>query len=189
MDTYRYSIGIGAKYKFGTEIEFSNTRLKRLEENFSKEKLPVKYIFGHKILHPDYSIWYLDDDITVGKHIEGEFYGGELSSRILSDQKECWIELRDICKILRNNDAIINETCSNHITVDLSNLKNENRFFEIFAKLIALYENEIEIFYMGDRYIKRTTKSNYARNISFPLLRKMNSIHFDQPDFFISIKI
>lgn len=188
MNTYRYSIGLGDKYRFGTEIEFSNARLKRLEEDFSKEKLPVKYIFGHKILHPDYSIWYLDDDITVSEYIEGEFYGGELSSRILSDQKEYWIELRDICNILRNNDAIINETCSNHITVDLSNLKNENKFFEIFVKLIALYESEIEMFYMGDKYIKRTTKSNYARSLSFPLQRKINSIHFEQPDFLYQLK-
>lgn len=188
MDTYRYFLELGDKYRFGTEIEFSNARLKLLEENFIKENLPVKYVFGHKNLHPDYSIWYLDDDITVSKYINGEFYGGELSSRILTDQEEYWIELRSICNILKNNKSMITDKCSNHITVDLSNLKNERYFFEVFSKLLALYELEIETFYMGDRYLNRETKWEYAQSISFPLLRKINSIDFNKKDFMYDLK-
>lgn len=188
MDTYRYFLGLGNKYKFGTEIEFSNTRLRELEEKFIKEKLPVKYTLGHKNLHPDYSVWYLDSDITVSRYINGGFSGGELSSKILCDQKECWIELKNICDILRDSNSTVNDQCSNHITIDLSHLENEAYFFEVFSKLIALYETEIEIFYMGDTYLNRKTRIDYASSMSFALLRKINSIDFNKQNFLHELK-
>lgn len=188
MNKYRYSLGLGDKYRFGTEIEFSNAKLKELEEKFIKEKLPVKYVLEHKDSHPDYSVWYLDGDITVSRYIDGGFNGGELSSRILFDQEEYWMELRNICSILRNSNSIITDKCSNHITIDLSNLKEEAYFFEIFSKLIALYETELEIFYMGDSYLDRETKTKYASNMSFALLRKINSIDFSKKNFLQELK-
>lgn len=188
MNTYRYSLGLKDKYRFGTEIEFSNTRLKELEEKFMEKELPVKYILGHKDLHPDYSVWYLDGDITVSKYLDGGFFGGELSSRILLDWKEYWTELRNICNILRNSDAIITNQCSNHITIDLSHLENEAYFFEILSKIIVLYETELEIFYMGDSYLNRETKIKYANNMSFALLRKINSIDFNKSNFLNDLK-
>lgn len=188
MGKYRYSIGLNEKYNFGTEIEFSNAKLTVLEDQFKNNNLPVKYVFNHKFMKPDYSMWYLDTDTTVSKYINGIFHGGELSSRILLDKKEYWTELKKICDILKNNDASINDVCSNHITVDLSNLRNDKKFFEVFSKLIALYEKELETFYMGDKYLNRKTKIDYASSISFALLCKINSINFEKEDFLYDLR-
>lgn len=188
MTNYRYSINLDNKYSFGTEIEFAKAELLALKELFISENLPIQYMVEHKSNHPNYSMWYLDTDTTVSEYKSRSFYGGELSSRILSDTKECWIELKKICSILKSNNACVSNVCSNHITVDLSILRDERKFFEIFSKIIAIYEREIETFYMGDKYLNRKTKNNYASSLSFALLHKINSVNFQKKDFLNDLK-
>lgn len=87
-----------------------------------------------------------------------------------------WIEIEEICYILLENRAEINELCSNHISVDLSPIKNENLFFETLVKAIIKYERQMDLFYMGDCYLERSTKDTYARKMSTRLLPKLFKI-------------
>lgn len=189
MGKYRYDIGIGSKYLFGTEIEFTGVYLDSLTKLFKENNSPVRFALSHKSTgYTKYDEWYLDKDGTVTKEDDGKLFGGELSSRILTDKKKAWIELKDICGLLKKAGANANYNCSNHVRVNLSSIQNEPYFFEVLSKLIAIYEPEIKLFYMGDDYQTRRTSFEYARDLSGSLLEYINDIDFNDSDFFYKFK-
>ncbi len=185
MGNYRYDIGLGNKYLFGTELEFTNVYLDNLSKLFRDLSLPVRYAINHKSRgFTKFDEWYLDVDSTVSFRKDGRHFGGELSSRILTDKKKIWIELKDICDVLKYAGVDVNEKCSNHVRVNLASISDERYFFEVLSKLIALFENEIKLFYMGDNYLVRRSSFDYARPISDQLLKFINSVDFSAPDFY-----
>lgn len=189
MGRYRYDIGLGDRYLFGSEIEFTGVYLEHLDKLFSNMNLPVRYIINHKSNgYIKYDEWYLDKDSTVTIDKDGNNFGGELSSKILTDKKKYWEELRDICDVLKSNGAFSDFNCSNHVRVNLACIKDENYFFEVLTKLIALYEIDIKLFYMGDDYLKRSTAFEYARDLGDSLLSYINEIDFSSPDFYYKFR-
>ncbi len=189
MGRYRYDIGIGDKYLFGTELEFTGIFIDNLESIFRRNKIPVRYALDHKSRgFIKYDEWYLDKDGTVTKDKDNRSFGGELSSRILSDKRKVWEELRDICDILKSEGASINGTCSNHVRVNLSCIQNERYFFEVLSKLIVLYEVDMRLFYMGDDYLIRQSSFDYSRRLGDRLIDYINSIDFSDPDFYYKFK-
>jgi len=184
MIKYKDNIGIN-KYNFGTEIEFSDINIGLLYKNFKKENCNVKFVLDHKLKGFDFNkYWCLDRDATVtytyydDNQFGKSYYGGEISSKILNDNPSSWMELKNICTTLKNNNASINSNCSNHIHVDISNIDNYNNFYEIFSKILALYENDFILFYMGERYFVRDTFLEYSRPLKRDLLRKVLNIDF-----------
>lgn len=189
MTNYRDNIGIGSKYTFGTEIEFTGVNIDNLFKIFRKKSLPVRYSLNHKWGLPKYDVWYLDEDSTVTKKVEKTTIGGELSSRIFTDQPEVWAEIKNICTTLKEMGAYADSTCSNHIRVCLSSLKNKPLFFEILSKLIAILEDDIYLFFMGDTYLVRDTKSDYARDLKPYLLSYINTVNFqDEKEYFFDLR-
>ena len=180
---YRYDIGLNSHYQFGAEIEFANVGLIDLYEMLLQEKLPVEYMMHHKTATPGptFKRWVLDTDFSVTKSGEQQYIGGELSSRILRDYTSTWLELHKICKVLRKSGAQINDFCSNHITVNLSDVENMNRFLEFLSKVLIVYESEIETFYRGEIPRERATKDDYAKSLAYRLSREINDIDFSSP--------
>lgn len=189
MTAYRYDIGLNDKYTFGTEIEFTGVNLERLISILKNKNLPIRYELNHKWGLPKYDIWYLDEDCTVTKDVLGCAIGGELSSRIFTDTFTTWQEIKKVCETLNEANATVSPVCSNHIRVCLSSIKNKPQFFEIFTKLIAIMEEEINLFFMGDDYLIRETKANYARNLRCHLLDFINTVDFQNPeDYFFEMR-
>lgn len=184
MGTYRYTIGLGDKYSFGTELEFTGVVLDYLAEMYSYTSLPVRHLPHHKWYAIDYKEWYLDEDSTVTEKSGSTCYGGELSSRILIDKKKIWLELKAICDVLKRTGARVNGRCSNHIWVNLFNVVDERYFFEVLVKLIILYEIDIDLFYMGEHYLYRDTRKNNAMLLSPYLLEYINKIDFKNLDYY-----
>lgn len=184
MTEYRYAIGLGDQYSFDTELEFTNVYLDDISKLFRESSLPVKYALHHKSTgFTKYDEWYLDMDSTVTKKKDGRFFGGELSSRILVDKRNTWMELKDICCLLKNAGAGVDDTCSNHIRIDLSCIQNEAYFFEVLSKLIVLYEMEMKLFYMGDDYLIRAISFDWARLLGDYLINYINDVNFYRSDF------
>lgn len=189
MSSYRDTIGLNKKYLFGTELEFTGVTLSEVCKCLREKGVPYRFALNHKSRgFTKYDEWYVDIDSTVTKKENGEFLGGEISSRILKDEKECWLELEYVCACLQELGATCNENCSNHVWVNLSTIKNEKYFFECLAKIITIYEMEIEHFYMGDKYLKRSASYEYARLLTGNLLSYINTVDFDDPDFFYKLK-
>lgn len=189
MGKYRYDLNLGTKYLFGSELEFTGIYISELSKIFRSTSLPVRFALNHKSRgYTKYDEWYLDIDSTVTKNEHHEYLGGELSSRILADKKSAWIELRDICDVLKSVNAFANERCSNHIRINLSPISDERYFFEVLSKLIVLYESDMRLFYMGDNYLVRESSFDYARTIGHELLKYINNVDFSDPDFYYKFR-
>ncbi len=176
---YRYDIGI-TKYPYGQELEFVDASLEQLEKQFQKTEIPIVYMRNHKSSSTIYNRNYLDIDSTVSVEKEKKIYGGEISSRLYNNEKIDWIELKKICKILRENGAKINNSCSNQINIKLEKVKKPPKFMETLAKIVSIYENEMDLYYMGDCFLIRDEKETYARHLRPTLLNKVNKIEFNE---------
>lgn len=187
MTAYRYDIGL-SKYLYGTELEFAQAPLEDLMEVFRKTDISIRLERYHKKFDPIYDTNYLDEDSTVSIPKNGKMYGGEISSRLYKNTKEDWLEIEMLCEVLKENGAQINNLCSNHVSVNISPVKNINIFVETLIKLLYLVEQDINIFYMGDYYFERMTKEDYARLTSPYLMEKIKTIDFEmEQDVFASL--
>lgn len=177
MGRYRYDIGLN-KYPYGTEVEFINASLQQLEQEFKKTTIPIALVFDHKGSDTIYNKNYLDTDGTVSSQIGNEIVGGEVSTRLYQNKEIDWMEIEEICNQLIENGASVNERCSNQININLTPITKKVLFMETLSKVIAVYEGEMEDFYMGDRYGQRKERYTYARPIRVDLIRKVNKIDF-----------
>lgn len=183
---FKEQIDIDNEYNYGIEIEFYNLSLQKLYNILKIHNIPIKYHISHKMNNPVYDKWIIDSDPTVSRVNTSnlkDFIGGELSSKILSNNKNDWYEIKKICELLKEYNATINEYCSLHINIDISKHIYNGNFFEIFSKLIAIYEDDISLFYMGEKFKIRETKNFFAQNIGIRLIHKLSKINFDSKDF------
>lgn len=155
---YRSNIGLNDKYKFGVEIEFSNINLHRLYSVLSKSSIPVCFSLKHKSKSPRFDKWILDVDSSVTKSDGERMVGGELSSRILTDREDCWDEIKKLCLTLKSMNGNVSEKCGLHVNVALDNPE----ILKTLVKLFFVYENDINLFFMGDRFFVRETKDRCA---------------------------
>lgn len=177
MTKYRYDIGI-SEYPYGMELEFTNACLQTINEKLNQEFIPTDFIIGHKKSDTIYDRNYLDKDTTVSADNYGIIYGGEISSRLFYNEKSDWEEIEKICNILIENNAEIKGNCSNHISVKLSKIKEKNKFIEALTKVVANYEQELEMYYMGDYYLEREAKFYYAYSLSIYLRNLLTFLEF-----------
>ncbi len=179
---YRSTIGINKNQNFGVEIEFGNANIITVYDKLFQKMIPVTYQLHHKMTRPIYDTWYVDTDSTVSKIDKGKTRGGELSSRILSDNGSTWKEIKKVCSTLQETNAIPDNNTSTHITVDVSSYYLEKDFIETLFKIIAVYEVEMDIFYMGDKYMIRDTKKKFAADLNLRLLDIIDSTDFNRND-------
>lgn len=179
------TIGFDDKYKFGLEIEFANEEqdLNQIYSELVSEKLPVKFLNNHALHIPkllDYKSWYLDIDASVTINSKERLFGGELSSKIMTDSQEDWKEVENICKVLKETKSYPGSYCSEHITVDIKEQLQDKIFIETLYKIITLFETDISLFYMGDNYEERKTAKKYASKMSINLLKNIRTIDFNK---------
>lgn len=179
---YKDSIGLKDKYRFGVEIEFGGVKLMDLHPQLLVSSVLVYYKIRHKDYNLDYKAWYLDGDATVTKIEDNTLVGGELSSRILRDDINSWKELKKVCQVLKQNNANSNASTSTHITVDLDKHKDDLEFFETLIKIISIYEIDMNLFYMGDRFLIRRTKNRFAANMTLRLQKNLLNFDFREDD-------
>lgn len=174
--------GLGLDYNYGAELEFEKVNLNRVYRAL-KNEIPLEYILYHRLYNPDYKSWYLDIDETVTNEINGNFYGGELSSRILTDVYSDWKELENVCHSLEEVGADITPNCSTHITVDISKYLSNPNFFKTLCQILVIYEIDMNLFFMGDKYLVRNRRDRYAKNIGCMLAKKLDKVDFSKDNY------
>jgi hypothetical protein len=179
---YKDNILINDKYKYGVEIEFSGAGLIKVYSNLITNFIPCEYVLNHHNLNLNFDKWYVDTDMTVTSSNNFLLMGGEVSSKILSDCSEDWLELKKVCDIIKESSGIINDRCSTHINIDISKYLDNPMFFEILTKVVAIYEIDMNIFYMGDSFYKRATKEDYARSMCFDITKRLKKFNFKRDD-------
>ena len=175
------------KRKFGVEIEFEGLGLMKLYPALISSGVPTDYCLQHKIRNTNYDKWVLDIDNSVTQSISRRLIGGELSSRILEDSDYVWNEVSTVCNLLQKMKAVSTDRCSTHVTMDISDCLDNPKFFEIFSKILAVYETDISLFYMGDSYKVRKTKEDYATSMVRRLQKNIEKVDFSKKDFLDSL--
>ena len=120
---YRDSLKLPNEVTFGLEIEY---------ENVKKEILDI-YIANK------YSKWQSTYDISLSD-------GGELVSPILTDKKEIWKDLEEICTFLSANNPIMNVNTGGHIHIGSHILTDDFNLWRKFLKAYTVYESDLLYF-------------------------------------------
>ena len=153
---YRNILGLPKNVTFGCEIEY---------EGLSKGAVD-KYADKHL------NNWASDIDVSLDT-------GGEIKSPVMTDDINCWQELRKICKYLARNGADTVHNAGGHIHVGTCALGGEVEAWRQFLKLYTLYESVIFRFVYGDKINWRAKQLRFARPMAdfiYYNLRVINSV-------------
>ena len=93
---YREKLNLDENVTMGLEIEY-----KKIWDKIIKLKINKNGLDKWKNVY----------DESVAFKIYGQYFGGEINSPILKDNKNTWIELKKICQILRDSKCEINSRC------------------------------------------------------------------------------
>lgn len=161
---YRKKVGLNNNSKFGIEIEFEELNLNRLYSSLVKSGVPVTFSLSHKSKNPRFNKWILDIDPTISITDGERIVGGELSSRILTDNFSSWDEIKKVCLEIQKLNGVVTSKCGLHVTTDIRKYLDNPLFLETLVKLFYVYEDSINLFFMGDKYFVRDTKEESAYN-------------------------
>lgn len=100
--------------------------------------------------------------------------GGEVVTPILTDTKENWYELRDVCKMIKRHGGIADNDCGGHNHVGFNTFENVHNLVN-FAKFWIANENIIYRFGYGEQNTARPRINVFA----YPVARKWSFINFD----------
>lgn len=158
---YRNFLNLEKDSTMGVEIEFS-----------------IKHPGTIQTLIDEYNIdKKLQSDKWILKHERSIINGYEVTSPKLKDTEDNWIQLRDICNIIRSNNAEITETAAAHVHIGDQILGNNHKNWINFLKLYIAYENILFRFGYGEYECERRSLPEYASPVAKELeiwLRELN---------------
>lgn len=151
---YRYYLGFDKLVTFGFEIESESANKKKINYELDKEFKD--------------DLWYFDRDDTV-------YNGGEISTPILTDLTDNWLNIEKACNIL-NKYSRVGESCGGHIHIGSQVLGDEPISWINFIKLWVIYEKIIYRFGSGEYLINRHEISKFAPPMAQKLYNSYNYI-------------
>lgn len=140
---YREKLDFLKDITFGLELEFENVKYHEFEKKFNS--LDLKH-------------WVLKEDASLHN-------GAEINSPILTDEKKCWNDLRDVC-ILSQKYGNIDLHSGGHVHIGAHILGNKELYFLNFIKLWSVYENVIYRFGYGEFLTERKNVWKYAAPVA-----------------------
>lgn len=148
---YNYHINVPS-CNFGIEIEYGGALFSDVTKGLNRV-LGYPFVYEYWFNKPfsnKYSLWALVDDPTVTvRNRDGVSYGGEVNSRILSNDMKSWNELELVCDFLSGVPNVeINDCCSVHVHTS-SSIYSSVREYVNLLKLWIVYEDIIYRFGFG----------------------------------------
>jgi len=174
---YRNSLNLTSDLTFGVEIEYENIPIETFTNLLNEEKK----------LNPNIKKWISKRELDLEEYNNKikEWMNGEVTSPILTDNKENWNNLKIILDLLNKSDAIITNKCGGHVNIGAHILGNNQEYWRNFLLLWLLYYDEICKFSSGEfiNLRKRRTdvlnKSNTILNINTNYISKINDNIYD----------
>ncbi|MBE6154211.1 MAG: hypothetical protein E7163_01370 [Firmicutes bacterium] len=161
---YKYNLGLPENVSFGVEVEFQNVLLDNVQNEIRKDSC-FKYWYSHK-------------DASVSIETEKGILGGEVSTDILHDIQDDWINLHNLFDILNLMDAKATNKTAFHIHVGAHIFKDDLKYAIRFIKLWCIFENIIYRFGYGKTALKRPHIDIFAPPIA--RLYRNNYLHNDR---------
>jgi hypothetical protein len=176
---YRDCLNIKQDITFGTEIEFDNARMGLVLEKLYENNL---------------TDWVLERDGSVtrgdGEYNNGHFYdgknnfeikmsdskliGGEVISPILKDNYNTWNNLKKVCEIVKDCDAIASDKTGAHIHIGSQIINDTDDEWITFILLWIAYEKIIFKFSYGMMTEHRPNIKDYAKPIGLHLYNNLD---------------
>lgn len=144
--TLRENIGLTSDDTFGLEIEFENIKNKAL--------LGIN-------MEDNYPEWMFKADLSL-------FKGAEVCSPCMRDERKNWMDLLNVCEIIKRNATIGNRS-GGHIHVGAQIFDGIPDYLIRFIKLWSVYENVIFRFAYGEYLSGRMSIREYASPCSLTL--------------------
>ena len=152
---YRNKLNLSSYLTFGIEIEYEYLKHDKVD----------KYLLNNL------SKWDSKPDLSL-------FFGGEVTSPIMTDEKEYWIELKNICNFLKKNDANVINNASGHVHIGADIFNNDLNKWLNFIKLYISYEHILYRFGYGECLNERKGLKLYSIYTGNSLLKKLEKIKF-----------
>lgn len=147
------------KINYGIELEFKRAILEVLEKELVNKYHVSELVYGYHWTVGE-EIFTIDEDVS---------YGGELQSPIYSNQSSEWLELAEICDLLKQHQGYIDEDCSVHIHIGLDILGKDKKLWNKFLTLWAIYEPVLIQFASGEAEKIRRGLFSYAKPLQFKI--------------------
>lgn len=147
---YHDTLFLPPELTFGIEIEYEDLKWEKVEEFINRN-------------NPN---WNLKKDASIP-------LGGEITSPILTDKKEYWQELKNICDFLKKEKANTNKNTGGHVHIGAQMLGNDYNNWRRFIKLYTIYEQILFRFGYGDKLHYRTKILVYSDILQSELISKI----------------
>lgn len=151
--TFRDTLGLNENYIFGNELEYADA----IDSEEIEEEVEERF--------PNYTH---EEEPSTG------YYGGEVITPVLTDTKENWYELRDVCNMIKHLGGIADNSCGGHNHVGFNTFEDVHNLTN-FVKFWMANENIIYRFGYGDTNYPRPKLDLFA----YPVAKKWESINFD----------
>ena len=169
--SFRDKLNLNYLLTFGVELEFQSDDPKDIESGLK--------IFNYK--------WLLDqrlnDNYWEFKRELSSTNGYEITSPILIDNEESFLQLKAMCNMIEKNNGTVSEKDAAHIHFGPQLIGNDIESWIKFFRIYSLYETIIYRFSYGEFECGRSYIEKYA----FPVARTYNNT-LDKLDIDISLK-
>lgn len=143
---YRKTLNLPSDVTFGIELEYENIVTDTMSYLLLEEKEYEGVLVG----------WINKHEADIAEYNKlSEEVNGEINSPILKDNIQTWRDLRNICALLRRNDAVVTERCGGHINIGAHILGENSEYWRNFLLLWFQYRKEISKFSSGEFKIIR----------------------------------
>ncbi len=163
--SYRDKLNFSKNITFGVEIEYGTAKRSEIMgvmESLTGEKLDNFYKY-----------WQYGLEMAFSKVENGEYYGGELISPILTNKKEYYNQLKLACDTLKKFGATTSGLMAQHVHISTKSLKSKLRYLENFIKIYVLYEDIIYTFgFYGNR--PREVITIYSNPMSYLIYKTLS---------------
>lgn len=148
---YRYNLGLDKALTFGVEIEYEGFYYGKTE----------------KFLNQNLNNWESKVDNSL-------YFGGEVTSPIMNDDKKFWLELKTICEYLKKHHVRVHNNAASHVHIGASLLNNDPNLWIMFLKLYTCYEHILYRFGYGECINERKLLITYSKFIGKELCNSIN---------------
>lgn len=167
-------LGLKKSFQYGMELEFKEAPLDELQASILDWKQKKKSIPTED--------WIITKDDSVTEE-ESDFLGGEAISPIYHDTKEDWLEVAEMCEMIKALNGYISWDCGFHVHVDFEKLRlTKNQVWNLLL-IWYLYEDVLYGFAKGEVSCIRGSAIDFANSIR-PFLNRWFSNSSQSECFF-----
>lgn len=151
---YRYNLGLNKKLTFGVEIEYEGLYYGKVE----------------KFLNNNLNGWESKIDNSL-------YFGGEITSPIMNDDKRFWLELKNVCEFLKKYQVKVRNNAGGHVHIGADLFNKDKNLWIKFLKLYVCYEHILYRFGYGECINERKLLTEYSKFLGNELCDNINTLN------------